>query len=329
MNDAAGSRKSCPWPRAALVRRIHLQARKFLTDRHDETGSWRRKLNEFYWCEGLLRWTGLYKSGHQRMIRPVAVEDEIPVPSLPQAFDGLRVLHLSDLHFDLEPKLVEVATELVSRLSFDVCLMTGDCRDRLSHGGDAGVEMAIRFLRGLGAPVYLCLGNHDLISDARRIRGGGITLLINEGTFLERKGERLYLCGVDDCGYFRTDDFDAAFETVPNGACAIVLSHDPEGYRKAADHGAALMLSGHTHGGQLCLPGGVPLFTHSRCPRRMVAGAWSYGDLQGYTSRGLGGSRVAARLFCDGEIAVHTLRCAGMATNSEPISNATPEIIPA
>jgi hypothetical protein len=86
------------------------------------------------------------------------------------------------------------------------------------------------------------------------------------------------------------------------------MVHDPAAFEKAAAFGASLMLSGHTHGGQICLPGGFSPLTHSRCRRDMVAGPWRCGAMRGYTSRGVGCSRVAARFFCRGEIVVHVLR---------------------
>jgi predicted MPP superfamily phosphohydrolase len=134
-----------------------------------------------------------------------------------------------------------------------------------------------------------------------------VRVLVNESTFLERGSQRLFICGVDDPGYFETDDFGAAFAGVPAGACALVLSHDPGAFRKAAASGAAFMLSGHTHGGQMCLPGGYAPSTHSRCLRKMVSGAWKWDKMCGYTSAGVGGSRVAARYFCDGEVIIHIL----------------------
>jgi len=69
-----------------------------------------------------------------------------------------------------------------------------------------------------------------------------------------------------------------------------------------------LHLSGHTHGGQICLPGGIPLIRNGNCPKEMIAGAWRYGKMHGYTSRGTGCCGVAARFFCPPEITVHTLR---------------------
>ena len=87
---------------------------------------------------------------------------------------------------------------------------------------------------------------------------------------------------------------------------SILLSHTPEVYRQAAHAGFDLMLSGHTHGGQICLPGGVPLTLDSGC-RAIGAGAWRYDAMAGYTSVGAGSSIVPVRFNCPPEITLHRL----------------------
>ena len=86
------------------------------------------------------------------------------------------------------------------------------------------------------------------------------------------------------------------------------MSHTPEIYRQAAHADFDLLLSGHTHGGQICLPGAIPLTLDSTLPRRMGSGSWRYGRMIGYTSVGVGSSIVAARINCPPEITLHQLR---------------------
>ncbi len=87
-----------------------------------------------------------------------------------------------------------------------------------------------------------------------------------------------------------------------------MVCHSPERYLEAADSGYSLYLSGHTHGGQVCLPGGVALVTSATVPRRLVKGRWKYREMRGYTSRGVGTSGIAVRYFCPPEMTVVTLR---------------------
>src|SRR6185437_8553272 len=115
---------------------------------------------------------------------------------------------------------------------------------------------------------------------------------------IERGGARLHVAGIDDAHYFRVDNIEKAASAIPLGETSILLSHTPEIYRHAAYAGFDLMLSGHTHGGQICLPGGVPLTLDAKLPRRYGAGAWRYNELQGYTSVGAGSSIVAVRFNC-------------------------------
>ena len=96
---------------------------------------------------------------------------------------------------------------------------------------------------------------------------------------------------------------------MPAGAFSILLSHTPEIYRQAAHAGFDVLLAGHTHGGQICLPGGIPITLDSNLPRTMGAGAWMYHGMTGYTSVGAGSSVVAVRLNCLPEITLHHFTC--------------------
>jgi predicted MPP superfamily phosphohydrolase len=136
----------------------------------------------------------------------------------------------------------------------------------------------------------------------------GIQTLLNECTTITRGNQRIYLAGIDDAHYFRVDDIEKAALPIPEGAFSILLSHTPEIYRQAAHANFNLMLSGHTHGGQLCLPGSIPIKLEAVLPRRMGAGAWQYHNMSGYTSVGAGSSVVAVRLNCPPEITLHYLR---------------------
>jgi predicted MPP superfamily phosphohydrolase len=133
-------------------------------------------------------------------------------------------------------------------------------------------------------------------------------MLINESTALERSGSRLYLAGVDDAHYYHVDNIEKAAQAIPEDAVSILLAHTPEIYRQAAHAEFNAMLCGHTHGGQICLPGGIPLTWDARCPRAMAAGAWTYLDMHGYTSVGAGTSIVSVRLNCPPEVVIHRLR---------------------
>ncbi len=136
---------------------------------------------------------------------------------------------------------------------------------------------------------------------------GAMTVLLNEALALRRGDQALWLAGIDDPHYYRADNLEKTCERIPEDAVSVLLAHSPEIFRNAAHAGFDVMLCGHTHGGQVCLPGGVPLYTNARCPRALCAGAWRFGDLIGYTSAGSGVSVSDVRFNCPPEITVHRL----------------------
>src|SRR5262249_45665946 len=134
-----------------------------------------------------------------------------------------------------------------------------------------------------------------------------INMLLNESTKIVRGENSIYLAGIDDAHYFHTDDIAKAASHIPSGAFSILLSHTPEVFRQVGRANFKLLLSGHTHGGQICLPAGLPLTLEAALPRRVGAGLWRYEGMIGYTSVGTGSSVVPVRFNCPPEIALHTL----------------------
>ena len=161
----------------------------------------------------------------------------------------------------------------------------------------------------LKGPVYGVLGNHDTICMVPGLEAMEIRMLLNENEPIIRGQERIYLAGIDDAHYYRVDNIEKAASEVPEQAFSILLSHTPEIYRQAAHAGFDLLLSGHTHGGQICLPGSIPITLDSVLPRKLGSGAWQYHDMIGYTSAGVGSSIIVARLNCPPEITLHRLQC--------------------
>ena len=137
----------------------------------------------------------------------------------------------------------------------------------------------------------------------------GVRMLLNESVAIRRGEQAIHIAGIDDAHFYRVDNIEKSASDIDFDAFAILLSHTPEIYRQAAHAGFRLTLSGHTHGGQLCLPGSIPLTLDSNLPRKYGAGAWEFGGMAGYTSVGVGTSIVAVRLNCPPEITLHHLHC--------------------
>jgi uncharacterized protein len=133
---------------------------------------------------------------------------------------------------------------------------------------------------------------------APAMEANGIRMLFNEREPIARGSNPIYLAGVDEAHFYRADDIVKAASGIPNNAFSMLLSHAPEVYEQAAAAEFDLMLSGHTHGGQLCLPGGIPIKLEAVLPRSMGAGMWPHTGMTGYTSVGAGTSLMPVRLNC-------------------------------
>jgi predicted MPP superfamily phosphohydrolase len=199
-------------------------------------------------------------------------------------------------------------TALVGDLNYDLCVLTGDYRGKTFGPFQATLDGMVRLRAQLKAPVYGVLGNHDTVQMIPGLEAADIKMLLNECAVIVRGDQRIYLAGIDDAHYFRVDNIEKAGSKIPDGAFSILLSHTPEIYRQAAHADFNLMLSGHTHGGQICLPGSIPVTLDSVLPRRFGAGAWRYHNMIGYTSVGAGSSIVPVRFNCPPEITLHHLR---------------------
>jgi uncharacterized protein len=197
--------------------------------------------------------------------------------------------------------------ELLPQLSYDICVLTGDYRGKTYGPWAETIAGMAQITAHISGPIYAVLGNHDSLRMVPALEEMGIRMLVNEAAPLARDGQKLCLAGIDDAHFYRMDNIEKAVSPIPEGAFSILLSHTPEIYRQAAHADFDLMLSGHTHGGQICLPGAIPLTLDSRLPRRMGSGSWRYGRMVGYTSVGVGSSVVAARINCPPEITLHQL----------------------
>ena len=257
---------------------------------------------------GTLRATGLYERGRRNARALRLRKTEIGIARLPAALDGLRILHLSDLHLDMSPDIVPAIVERIRGLDYDLCVLTGDYRARTFGDASRAVEGMARLREALREPVFAVLGNHDSVRMVPPFEAMGIRMLLNEAAPVERHGAVLHLAGVDDAHFFRVDNLEKAAEALPEAGPAILLSHTPEIYRQAAHAGFDCYLCGHTHGGQICLPGGIPVILEASIPRRLGSGLWRHGAMQGYTSRGAGTSVVDVRFNCPGEVTLHRLR---------------------
>ena len=269
-------------------------------------------IENWYSVHGLIRHVLrallLHARGRANTLRLHVRHNTLAVPRLPAAFDAFRILQISDLHLDMNATFPQVLGACVRDLDYDLCVLTGDFRYRTFGPYDAALEGMRRLRVNLKRPVYGILGNHDSIRMVPALEAMDIRMLLNESVRLERSGAELHLAGIDDPHYYQADNLEKASHAIPEDAASILLSHSPEIYRHAAHAGFGAMLCGHTHGGQIRLPGGIPITCNARCPRRLCAGPWRFQDMAGYTSVGAGSSIVDVRLNCPPEVTIHCLR---------------------
>lgn len=255
-----------------------------------------------------LKLSGLYWRGCRNAERVQLRHNEIELAGLPPLFDGFKLLQISDLHVEMNPGAMRHVIELVKGLKYDVCVLTGDYRGKAAGPYEKALAGVARLRSQLKDPVYGLLGNHDTVRMVPELEEMGIRMLLNEAVMLSRGGQRLHLAGIDDAHYFRADNIQKAAADIPHDEFSILLSHTPEIYRQAAHADFNLLLCGHTHGGQVCLPGSIPFTLDAALPRRYGRGLWKFHTMVGYTTTGAGSSIVAVRFNCPAEITLHTLR---------------------
>jgi uncharacterized protein len=251
--------------------------------------------------------SGLYWRGVANAAKVEVRHNRIDSPHLPESFDGFTILQLSDLHVDMSEAAMDRVIALLKGVDYDLCVLTGDYRGK-TYGPYAATLAGMAKVRAaLNGTVYGVLGNHDTICMVPGLEEMGIRVLLNEADVIEREGTRIHLAGVDDPHFYQMDNIEKAAADIPDDAFSILVSHTPEIYRQAAHADFNLLLAGHTHGGQICLPGGIPITLDSVLPRSMGAGPWKYHDMIGYTSVGAGVSIVPVRFNCPPEITLHHL----------------------
>jgi uncharacterized protein len=248
-----------------------------------------------------------------------AVVESVPVrlPHLSDAFKGFRIAQLSDIHFGpyIGADVVQSAVTTIRSLQPDLILLTGDFVSHplhKKHGieGARNAEPCAEILSQLSSTLMLAvLGNHDHWNNAQivmsALRRNGIEVLRNQSVSVERKGDRLWIAGVDDV-LARSNDLGKTLRGVPDTDPVILLAHEPDYADYAANFPVHLQLSGHSHGGQVRIPGiGAPILPEMGT--RYPMGLARVGDLQVYTNRGLGVITPPVRFNCPAEITLITL----------------------
>lgn len=266
--------------------------------------------------EFLIKASGFFQKGERNAEAYEVVEVDVQLEGLPKPFENFRILHLSDIHIDGMPDLGKRLIRIIGNLTYDLCVLTGDFRFHTF----GNYEPSIKCMKKLAASIKCrhgilgILGNHDFVEMVPELEACGIRMLLNETATIEREGTAIHVLGLDDAHFYGVDDLKNTIAGIQDNEIKLLLVHSPEIIPAAARAGVHYYLCGHTHGGQICLPGKIPILTNANCPRAYVSGAWKYQNMAGYTSRGTGSSGLAVRYCCPPEITVHRL-------SSRPISS--------
>ncbi len=256
---------------------------------------------------------GLLGYGYTFHIEPEWLSVErlnVPIKGLTSNFDGLRLVCLSDFHFEPYTQLdfIERVVERVNQLEPDLVCLLGDYVFTHAESINALAPVIARLTAKQG--VYATLGNHDLWTNAETVKSGleqqGIPVLFNQSVALDVGNDSLILAGLDDA-WSGEPDLQAALAGAPQETPVILMLHEPDfADEMAQDARIALQLSGHSHGGQVRLPFyGAPFLP--RFARKYDQGLYLVGNMWLYVTRGVGVIGPPGRFSCRPEITEITL----------------------
>lgn len=256
----------------------------------------------------------VYDKGRANALTPQLTTLTLAFPDLPAGLEGFEILQVSDLHIDRMDGLAEALRPLLSSVTPDVCVLTGDFRWEITGPCDAIYPRLDYLLSAIHPPcgTFGILGNHDACEIAVHLEQKDVRMLINEAVELEHRGARICIAGTDDPFDYRCADLEATLGAAAPGSWTVLLTHTPELYDQASRRGVRLYLCGHTHGGQVRLPWIGAVKKNAPVPRKFVQGHWTHEGMQGYTSYGAGCSTLPVRLNCPPEVTLIRLTRAGV-----------------
>lgn len=257
---------------------------------------------------------GLAAGGYASLFEPKMLEVNritLHQKRLPEAFDGMKIAHFSDLHlgFQTDAKDAKKIVSAINRERPDLICFTGDMVD---GPVDAMVE-AVDPFSALKAPlgVLSIVGNHDF-DDVKRLillqEKAGFTVLRNDHVLLKRNGGHMAVAGLDD-QLIGSPDPDKALKGIPEKMYTLLMMHEPDYADWAAQYHFDLQLSGHSHGGQIRLPWIGEVITPPGS-KKYVKGLYTIGNshMSLYVNRGIGTTRLPFRFLCKPELTILTLR---------------------
>jgi len=239
---------------------------------------------------------------------------DIFLEKLPTNFDGLKIVQISDLHSKKFGKKEKRILEIIGQLNVDFLFITGD----INEAKQRKVNSCIEFWKALGKVkqgcVYAVFGNHiyehqkiEPIVLKNILRKSGIQILDNENVKLRREEQYIWLLGVDD-PHTNHHDLSKTLQGIDNSSTRILLSHSPEIIDDLKTGDADLILAGHTHGGQIKIPGICPFWVPTKYHGKYQRGLFKVKGAYLYVNRGIGTAHFPVRFNSKPEITLFTLK---------------------
>jgi len=229
----------------------------------------------------------------------------VPLAGVAKSLHGLRIIHLTDLHFrPYWGKAYDEILQAIRNAKPDLIFITGDFVESKWNRAPA-LPFVKRFIDGLEARagIFGVLGNHDSDFMTTHLADGKMTLLYRAHAELHAHDGMVELIGAPGVGRIDLDDeFINHIPPHQSGALRIALSHYPDQIRRLSRLKPQLMFAGHTHGGQVCFPNGFPVMTHDSLPKSQSHGIHKFDQTQLIIGRGLGFSTLPVRAFCPAEV---------------------------
>lgn len=251
--------------------------------------------------------TGLAALGYRNAQKVKTKRIEIRHPNIGNKFDNFKIMFIADFHLNGNPAIIPPIKKILKKEEVDIYLFGGDYQVN-AFGNYAVVKSLYEelFSNIDNSKIYAVLGNHDEFKIAEDLDKLGVNMLLNDFVTIKRGKQALTITGIEDSDRYLAQEFPEL--PVQHSDYRILLAHSPNIYKEAQENGYDLLLAGHTHSGQICYPGGIPIVRFTKFPRKYSYSTWNYKGMQGYTTAGVGNTWVNVRFFCPPEIVILTLK---------------------
>ena len=284
---------------------VEQRRREFYADKSYKRRGKSSKVPHF--IKSIIKFVGLYKLGLRNAIDIQVKSTDIISSKIPSNFNNYKIMFIADLHLDGNRGIIKPLKEILSSNKADLYLLGGDYQFDLLGDYPLLSNLYQELFSPISTkPIIGVLGNHDEYAIAESFEEIGITMLINESIAITKGDDFFNVMGLDDTHRFKAAKFPQ--KPLNKALFNICLSHSSEIYKSVNTFGYDYLLSGHSHGGQICLPGRIPLIKAQKTPYHLNYGKWHYKKLMGYTTSGVGTTCVNLRYFSPPEVVIFTLK---------------------